>query len=67
MGEDTQATTEDEQDGDEWTPTTATLRDGELPDLDAHARRNLEQVLEHVDELDADADEIKERFAGSSE
>jgi len=31
-------------DQDRWEPTTAQLRDGEQPDLNTHARRNLQQI-----------------------
>lgn len=32
---------------DEWDPDPAQLRDGETPDVDAHARANLEAIREH--------------------
>jgi len=32
---------------DEWEPEPAQLRDGETPDVDAHARANLEAIREH--------------------
>lgn len=34
----------------DWNPTPAQLRDGERPDLDAHARRNLEQIRRGVED-----------------
>lgn len=32
----------------EWSPEPAQLRDGETVDVDAHARRNLEQIRRGV-------------------
>jgi hypothetical protein len=45
-------------DGDEWDPEPASLRDGETPDEDSHAARNARQLREARRELDRyDSDE----------
>lgn len=35
----------------EWSPTTASLREGEQPDVDAHTRRNLETIRQAHESL----------------
>ena len=39
-------------DGDEWNPQPAKLREGETPDVDNHARRNAETLRRLADDLD---------------
>lgn len=42
-------------DGSSWDPEPATLRDGERPDVDAHARRNAELVRSGREALDGES------------
>jgi hypothetical protein len=43
-----------------WEPEPATLREGDSPDLDAHARRNLEQIRQAVGDGVLDPAELSE-------
>jgi hypothetical protein len=38
------------EDKDEWNPEPAALRDGEVPDVDSHAARNLAQLKQGLDD-----------------
>jgi hypothetical protein len=42
----------------DYEPTPAELRDGERPDLDSHAARNLEQIRRAVEDGILDADDL---------
>lgn len=45
---------------DETTLETAELRDGETKDVDSHARRNLAQLKQAADEIEADGGDVPE-------
>jgi hypothetical protein len=49
---------DDDGDGDDWDPEPATLREGETVDMDAHARRNLEQLRMRDDYDENDGPEV---------
>jgi hypothetical protein len=57
---------EGDDDGDDWDPEPATLRDGETRDDDAHARRNAEQLRIAREALDSD-DESDDTDADETE
>jgi hypothetical protein len=45
-----------------WEPEPAQLREGEVPDLDTHARRNLEQIKQGLEDELIEREDVKEEF-----
>ena len=48
----------------EWNPEPAKLRDGEVPDLDSHARRNLEQIRQGLEDGLIERSDVREELRG---
>jgi hypothetical protein len=45
-----------------WEPTPATLREGETPDLDCHARRNLAQLRQGLEDGLVEREDVREEL-----